>query len=315
VFVAIVTTPPGECGSYPVAATLDRLQWEMENLPGVESTSSLFTSMKKVLAGQNGGDLKWQSITRNRYSSNAAHRMLPSELFNSDCSMVPVLIFLHDHKAETLTRVVEAVERFAAENNDEKVKINLAAGNAGIEAATNIVIKQSERLMLILVYGIVTLLVLWEFKSLRVAACIMIPLYITSVLCEAIMARLGLGVKVATLPVIALGIGIGVDYGIYIYNRLEHFLEGGLSLRAAYFETLKSTGAAVALTGTMLALGVATWIFSDIKFQADMGLLLTFIFLWNMIGAIVMIPALSALLLDESAALRSRGRTIPAYPR
>jgi predicted RND superfamily exporter protein len=233
VFVAIVTTPPGECGSYPVAAMVDRLQWEMENLPGVESTSSLFTSMKKVLAGQNGGDLKWQSITRNRYSSNAAHRMLPSELFNSDCSMVPVLIFLRDHKAETLTRVVEAVEKFAVENNDEKVKINLAAGNAGIEAATNIVIKQSERLMLILVYGIVTLLVLWEFKSWRVAVCIMIPLYITSVLCEAIMARLGLGVKVATLPVIALGIGIGVDYGIYIYNRLEHFLERGLSLRAA----------------------------------------------------------------------------------
>lgn len=299
VFVAMVTTPPGECGSYPVAATVDRFQWEMENLPGVESTSSLFTSMKKVLAGQNGGDLRWQSITRNRYSSNAAHRMLPSELFNSDCSMVPVLIFLNDHKAETLTRVVEAVERFAAENNDEKVKINLAAGNAGIEAATNIVIEQSERLMLILVYGIVTLLVLWEFKSWRVALCIMVPLYMTSVLCQAIMARLGLGVKVATLPVIALGIGIGVDYGIYIYNRLEYFLERGLSLRAAYFETLKTTGAAVALTGIMLALGVATWIFSDIKFQADMGLLLTFMFLWNMFGAIVMIPALSALLLEK----------------
>jgi predicted RND superfamily exporter protein len=224
--------------------------------------------------------------------------------------MVPVLIFLRDHKAETLTRVVEAVEKFAVENNDEKVKINLAAGNAGIEAATNIVIKQSERLMLILVYGIVALLVFWEFKSWRVAVCIMIPLYITSVLCEAIMARLGLGVKVATLPVIALGIGIGVDYGIYIYNRLEHFLERGLSLRAAYFETLKTTGAAVALTGTMLALGVATWTFSDIKFQADMGLLLTFIFLWNMIGAIVMIPALSALLLDKN----TRNAALAAKP-
>ncbi len=299
VFVTMVTTPVGECGSYPVAATVDRFQWEMENLPGVESTSSLFNAMKKVLAGQSGGDMRWQSITRNRFASNAAHRMLPTELFNSECSMVPVLIFLSDHKAETLTRVVDAVEKFAAANNDDKIRFNLAAGNAGIEAATNIVIKQAEPMMLVLVYGIVALLVLWEFKSWRVTVCIMVPLYITSVLCEGIMARLGLGVKVATLPVIALGIGIGVDYGIYIYNRMEHFLERGLSLKESYFETLKTTGIAVALTGVMLALGVATWIFSDIKFQADMGLLLTFMFLWNMFGAIIMIPALSALLLGK----------------
>ena len=166
------------------------------------------------------------------------------------------------------------------------------------------VIKQSEPLMLFLVYGIVALLVLWEFKSWRVTVCIMLPLYITSILCEGIMAKLGLGVKVATLPVIALGIGIGVDYGIYIYNKMEYYLEQGLALKAAYFETLKTTGVAVALTGVMLALGVATWIFSDIKFQADMGLLLTFMFLWNMFGAVIMIPALSAILLKPDARQR-----------
>ncbi len=301
VFVVMVTTPKGECGAYPVAATVDQFQWEMENLPGVESTSSLFSSMKKVLAGQNGGDMRWQAITRNRFSTNAAHRMLPTELYNSECSMVPVMIFLQDHKAETLSRVVAAVDKFAADYNDDNIRFELAAGNAGIEAATNIVIKQSEPLMLFLVYGIVALLVWWEFKSWRVTVCIMVPLYITSILCEAIMARLGLGVKVATLPVITLGIGIGVDYGIYIYNKMEYYLEQGLALKAAYFETLKTTGVAVALTGVMLALGVATWIFSDIKFQADMGLLLSFMFLWNMFGAVIMIPALSALLLKRDA--------------
>lgn len=296
VFVVMVTTPKGECGAYSVAATVDQFQWRMENLPGVESTHSLFSAMKKVLGGQNGGDMRWQAITRNRYASNAAHRMLPTELYNSECSMVPVMIFLKDHKAETLTAVVKAAEEFAAEHSDENIKFQLAAGNAGIEAATNMVIKASEPLMLILVYGIVAMLVLWEFRSWRATICIMLPLYITSVLCEGIMAKLGLGVKVATLPVIALGIGIGVDYGIYIYNRLEYFLERGLALKDAYFETLRTTGLAVAMTGVMLALGVATWLFSDIKFQADMGLLLTFMFLWNMFGAVVMIPALSVLL-------------------
>lgn len=295
VFVIMVTTKAGECGSYPVAASVERLQWEMENLPGVESSASLFTGMKKMIAGSNGGNLKWSAISRDRYISNAAHKSLPSELYNNDCSMVPVMLFLSDHKAETLSRVVQAAEKFAAEHNNEDMQFVLAAGNAGIEAATNIVIKQAEVQMLLLVYGIVALLVWWEFKSWRVTLAIMLPLYITSVLCEAIMAKLGLGVKVATLPVIALGVGIGVDYGIYIYNRLEHYLDHGLLLKDAYFETLKTTGTAIAVTGVMLALGVMTWVFSDIKFQADMGLLLAFMFLWNMVGAIVMLPALVAI--------------------
>jgi predicted RND superfamily exporter protein len=299
VFVVMVKTAPDECGSYPVAEVVDRFQWEMENVEGVESTMSLFSGMKKVISSTNGGDLRWHALSRNRFVSNAAHRSLPSELYSNDCSMLPVMIFLTDHKADTLTRVVAAAENFAATNNDATAQFMLAAGNSGIEAATNIVIKQAKTEMLVLVYAIVALLVLWEFRSWRVTLCIMLPLYITSALCEAIMAKLGLGVKVATLPVIALGIGIGVDYGIYIYNRLQHFLDQGLLLKEAYFETLKGTGAAVALTGVTLSLGVLTWVWSDIKFQADMGLLLTFMFLWNMVGAIVMIPALATLLVPQ----------------
>jgi predicted RND superfamily exporter protein len=224
--------------------------------------------------------------------------------------MVPVLIFLEDHKAETLTRVVDAVQSFSAEYDIAGIEFELAAGNAGIEAATNSVIKQSKPLMLALEYAIVALLVLWKFKSWRVMVCIMLPLFITSVLCEGLMAALGLGVKVATLPVIALGIGIGVDYGIYIYNKLDYYLEKeGLELQEAYFETLKTTGVAVVLTGVMLALGVATWIFSDIKFQADMGLLLAFMFLWNMFGAVLIIPALASILGDGRR--KSFSKTLP----
>jgi predicted RND superfamily exporter protein len=302
VFVVMVKTPAGECGAYPTAEVVDRFQWEMENVPGVESTTSLFTVQKRIISNVNGGSLKWQALSRNRFVSNSAQRMIPSELYSNDCSMLPVLVFLSDHKADTLARVVQAAQAFAQANNTPQAEFILAAGNSGIEAATNIVIKQAEITMLVLVYAIVALLVWWEFRSLRVTICIMVPLYITSALCEAIMAQLGLGVKVATLPVIALGIGIGVDYGIYIYNRLQCFLDRGMALKEAYFETLKTTGVAVALTGVTLALGVLTWVWSDIKFQADMGLLLMFMFLWNMVGAIIMIPALASLLLPQARA-------------
>jgi predicted RND superfamily exporter protein len=115
------------------------------------------------------------------------------------------------------------------------------------------------------------------------------------------MANMGIGVKVATLPVIALGVGIGVDYGIYIYSKLQTYLDTGMNLQEAYFNTLKTTGKAVAFTGLTLGVGVGTWVLSPIKFQADMGILLTFMFVWNMIGALVFLPALASLLLKKKA--------------
>jgi uncharacterized protein len=148
----------------------------------------------------------------------------------------------------------------------------------------------------------VILLCLIAFRSIRAVLCIVIPLGLTSILCQALMAQMGIGVKVATLPVIALGVGIGVDYGIYIYSRLADYLKQGLDLETAYRETLKTTGKAVAFTGLTLALGVIFWIFSSIKFQADMGILLTFMFLWNMIGALWLLPALARFLLKPDAA-------------
>jgi predicted RND superfamily exporter protein len=185
----------------------------------------------------------------------------------------------------------------------------LASGNAGVEAATNQTIDAKQYQMLALVYGVVILLCLIAFRSIRAVLCIIIPLGLTSILCQALMAQMGIGVKVATLPVIALGVGIGVDYGIYIYSRLAEYLKEGMDLEAAYRETLKTTGKAVAFTGITLALGVIFWTLSSIKFQADMGILLTFMFLWNMIGALWLLPALARFLLKpDEARARAKAR-------
>lgn len=98
------------------------------------------------------------------------------------------------------------------------------------------------------------------------------------------MVFLGIGIKVATLPVIALGVGIGVDYALYILGIVIKQLRAGATLSQAYHRTLLFTGKVVVLTGFTLAAGVVTWAFAPIKFQADMGLLLSFMFLWNMLG-------------------------------
>jgi predicted RND superfamily exporter protein len=291
VLVVMVKTAPEHCASYATLTAIDDLMWALDQVPGVQSSLSLVTVAKQAIKGMNEGSLKWQTLSRNPQVLNSAVARADG-LYNADCSLAPVLVFLDDHKARTLAHVVDSVDAFAAQHDRPGLTFLLAAGNAGIEAATNEVIGSSENLVLGLVYLCVALMCMVMFRSLQATLCIVIPLVLTSILGNALMAFMGIGIKVATLPVVALGVGIGVDYGIYIYSRLRHFLQAGLPLQEAYYQTLKSTGRAVLFTGLCLATGVATWMFSAIKFQADMGLMLVFMLLWNMVGALWLLPAL-----------------------
>ncbi|MFJ2548877.1 RND family transporter [Pseudomonas sp. NPDC087612] len=312
VLVVMVKTPTEGCSVHSTMAPIDELMWKMENTPGVQSAISLVTVSKQMIKGMNEGNLKWESLSRNPDVLNSSISRADG-LYNADCSLAPVLIFLNDHKAETLDRAVKAVQEFADTHNKEGLEFLLAAGNAGIEAATNEVIKSAELTILILVYICVAVMCMITFRSFAATLCIVLPLVLTSVLGNALMAFMGIGVKVATLPVVALGVGIGVDYGIYIYSRLESFLRAGLPLQEAYYQTLKSTGKAVLFTGLCLAIGVCTWIFSAIKFQADMGLMLTFMLLWNMFGALWLLPALARFLIKPEKMAGKQGGSIFAH--
>jgi hypothetical protein len=161
------------------------------------------------------------------------------------------------------------------------------------------VVRDSNRTMLLYVYAAVIALCFVTFRSWRAVIVAVVPLAVTSILCEALMVGLGMGVKVATLPVIALVVGIGVDYALYLLSMQLAEQRAGVPLKEAYKRAVQFTGKVVALVGITLAAGVVTWVFSPIKFQADMGILLTFMFLWNMIGALVLIPALSSFLLPD----------------
>lgn len=300
VLVVMVKTPVEGCSTYPTMAAIDDLMWTLDNTPGVQSTVSLVSMARQTIKGMNEGNLKWETLSRNAAVLNSAVARAEG-LYNADCSLAPILIYLDDHKALTLERVVDAVQAFAAEHDRDDLQFLLGAGNAGVEAATNQVIQAREPQVLMLVYLCVAVMCLLIFRSLAATLCIVLPLMLTSVLGNALMAFMGIGVKVATLPVIALGVGVGVDYGIYLYSRLASHLRAGLPLQHAYYQTLRSTGRAVLFTGLCLACGVVTWVFSDIKFQADMGLMLTFMLLWNMLGALWLLPALAWLLVRPTA--------------
>ena len=302
VFAVIVKTPADQCRDWQNLIELDRLGWSLKQVPGVQQTVSLANTVRTYTAGSMEGNPKWLTISDSQGMVDpqiSAAVSWNSEFLNLSCSVTPVLAYLTDHKAETLDAVVAAAEEFARTHTTESRQFLLAAGNSGIDAATNIVVREANHTMLLYVYASVVLLCAIAFRNWRAVVVAVLPLMLTSVLAEALMVRLGIGVKVATLPVVALGVGIGVDYALYLLSVQLAHQRLGYSLAEAYRRTVAFTGKVVALVGVTLAAGVITWAWSPIKFQADMGILLTFMFLWNMIGALILIPALSHFLLPS----------------
>ncbi len=306
VLAVMVKTPDGRCSNHAALNKVDALEWELSQLDGVESTNSLALLNRRVLSGLNEGNPRWYEFLPNQDMLNTVTASAPRGLYNDACGLLTLYVYLRDHKADTLERVVAHIEAFARHNNTADAQFLLSAGSAGIEAATNIVVKEAWRTMLLMVYSAVVVLCFVTFRSWRAVVVAVLPLVVTSFLAEALMVALGMGVKVATLPVIALGVGIGVDYALYILSITLAQLREGKSLSEAYYRALLFTGKVVMLTGVTLAVGVITWVASPIKFQADMGLLLAFMFLWNMLGALVLLPALAHFL------LRTQVGTVPS---
>jgi predicted RND superfamily exporter protein len=300
VLAVMVETPDGTCTRYDTLQRVDALEWSLRQVPGVESTNSLSLMNRYVYSTYSEGSMKWFEFPRSQESLNFITSKLPrGTTFNETCSLLILSVFLKDHKADTLNRVVKAVEDFSAANQTENAKFILGAGTSGIDAATNVVVTKASHQMLFWVYGAVIVLCFIAFRSWRGVVVAVLPLMLTSVLCDALMSQLGMGVKVATLPVTALGVGIGVDYALYMLSVTLSHMRNGQSLSQAYYHTLCFTGRVVVFTGITLAIGVITWAASPIKFQADMGILLAFMFLWNMLGAMILLPSLAYYLLPQ----------------
>jgi predicted RND superfamily exporter protein len=294
----------GACTQYDIMSTIEAFDWYMQNAPGTQSVISLPGLAKMVNAGFNEGNIRWRALPRD--PQVMAQSVTPIDtstgLLNPDCSAMQVLVNTTDQQGETIAGLVRAVKEFAGANNSERLEFKLATGNMGVAAATNEAVDKARYEMHLAIFGALLVMCLVTFRSLRATLCILIPLAIVSELCEALMPLLGIGLKVSTLPVIALGVGVGVDYGIYLYDRIEKHLEEGKELSVSFYEALNERGTAMVFTAVTMTIGVGTWAFSALKFQADMGLLLAFMFFLNMLGALFLLPALAAFLLKRPPA-------------
>ncbi|AWY38376.1 RND family transporter [Pseudomonas putida] len=289
------------CVKREVLDPISELELYLRQDPGVSSVRSLAGFVGNITQAYAETDLKWRVLpepTAQIAQGVGFATRVGTEYMNSACNAIPVSIYTKDHQAETISELMNKIKAFKAAYDNDQVSFQLASGNVGVMAATNEVVHAGDKLVNGALFASVSLLCLWMFRSVRITLCVIIPLALVTVLCNALMALLGIGVKVNTLPVVALGVGVGVDYGIYLFERIKHEMhESGLNLREAFVEALKQRGTASVFTAVTMTLSIATWAYSNLKFQADMGILLAFMFLVNMLGAILLLPALAAWLL------------------
>ncbi len=299
VLTIIVEAPNFEgdsCLHYPVVSTIDKFELFVRGIEGVQSVTGVAGVGKLVISAFNEGNPRWRALPRTQVGLSTGSRAFDPNLgLNKEgCKAIQILVFMKNHDGALIAHAVSEIKKFIAENPVEGVKLRLATGNVGVMAATNEAVGEAEERMLLAIFGALILLCLLTFRSVKAVICVIVPLAMVSIFCNALMAAMGIGLKVATLPVVALGVGVGVDYGIYLFERIQHEMNDGKEFRDAFYEAMRQRGSAAVFTAITMAIGVGTWTLSALKFQADMGLLLAFMFLVNMLGAICLLPALGA---------------------
>ncbi|WP_372717844.1 RND family transporter [Immundisolibacter sp.] len=307
-FVVMAESPKDSaCVDYGVMSTIDDFVWQMRNVPGVRSVKSLTQVVRERNVGNYEANPKFLGLPRNEQmiSANIYRVEMSQRLFNNDCTVMPVTIYPVDHQAHTLDRIVLAIRAYDKANTNDDVTFRMAMGNAGIWAATNEAVKDSVLTMDLILFAAIAACCFFTFFSWRAALCVMLPLVAVSIFANAVMVFLNIGLKVSTLPVLALGVGVGVDYGIYLFARAYVHLREGMDVESAFRLSYREVGTAVVFTAVTMSFGVALWYFSALKFQSDMGVLLAYMFFVNMVGAVVLMPAITRFLIG-------RVRAVPA---
>lgn len=298
VLVVVARGANDACLNYEAMRQIDRFGVHMAEVEGVRSVLSLSTVVKNINAAWAEGNPKHVALQRGEGLLALSVDYVPAAtgLRSLDCTIMPVYVFAADHRAQTIQRLVDATRAFS-EQHSGPLRFELAAGPLGVEAAVNESVVAAQLPMLAGVFLSVAVVSYFGLRrSWRATLVVLVPLMLVTLLADALMVWLDIGLKVATLPVAALGVGIGVDYGVYIFSRFQDAQAQGQPFHEAYMTALGQTGRAVIFTGATLSISVATWAFSPLRYQADIGITLTAMFVMSMLGAIALSPAIARLL-------------------
>jgi len=287
-----------------VLREMEALQRTLENSGEVSNTNSIADLLPEITKIMHGGNPRFELIP---YDPNEAGFYLemifsgaePGDLarfITNDFKDANISVYLSDHKGETLRKVVATAKKFIADHSLEGAKFRLAGNMGGLLAAVNEAIVFSEAKVTIAAFLLVFLFCAISYKSVIAGLLFLVPTAISNYLTYALMGALGIGLDVNALPVVSLGVGLGVDYGLYIVGRIQEEFAAGQELDKAVIIAIGTAGRAVLFTASTMVAGIIFWAFSFLRFQAEIGILLAFWMVISMIGGLLLLPILVLLI-------------------
>jgi predicted RND superfamily exporter protein len=296
---------PGAIKDAHTLNQIDLFQRYMEQ--GDKATGSLTanTLLKKIFRTFHEGDPKWEMLpTRDDYIgqlffllTSGTSRGEMDRFFSPDYTNATITVFYENYNNDVIHNAIERAKSYIAEHTgpDDSVRYRLAGGLLGILAATNEEVDWSYRVNVPLIFCVVFLLSWATYRSVVGALIVMIPSLVAQPLSEAVMYLTGIDFNINSLPVAAIGIGIGIDYGYYVLSRIVEEYEVTQDFDEANRLAIATTGKAIIFTGTTLVVSVMFWLFHPLKFTSEMAFLLMMLMIFHAIGALVFIPALVSL--------------------
>jgi predicted RND superfamily exporter protein len=298
--VVVEGTSADAIKSPEVVGTLEAFQQHMEELPGVGATSSIIDILPSLVSLFYGADPKWELLPDGEDKLRFFLELLYTSgdrgdrdrFITSDHKNASVTIYLRDHRGETLRNVIAHAQRFIDSHPMQQARFRLAGGYGGLLAAINEDITRFDVWITLAAFGAVFLCCALAFRSLWAGLLFLVPLIAANYMTYAMIGAFRIGLDVHALPVVALGVGLGVDYGLYVVGAIREHLRDSDDVDAAVAQGVRSAGEGVLVTGLTMVLGLVFWRFSFLRFQAEMGMLLLFWMLVSMLGALVLLPSL-----------------------
>jgi hypothetical protein len=281
-------------------AAMEDFQRYMETDGGAGGTLTFANMIKRIFRMFHEGNPKWEMIPDDpkhlgQIGFLIASNTSPGEMdrwVDYSWTNATITCFYKDYNSSLIKQCINKAKEFIDAHPVDKIRFRLAGGLLGILAAVNEEVEYSYWASLIAVFAGCFLMCVVAFRSVMAGVVIILPLALSQVICESFMRIKGIDLNINTLPVAAVAVGIGIDYGIYLLARISEEYERTQDYVVSNRIALETTGKAIIFTATTIIAGVVGWVFIDLKFQAEMGLLLVILMFLNMVDAMIFIPAL-----------------------
>lgn len=286
-----------------VSSELQRLV-EADAVMPPRATLSFTDYMEEVYRLFSGGNPKWLPLDPTPEAVNTAgfaatlgtNPVNFSTITDFEFQNSTVSLWYKDNKQETVDAALASARRAVATVGIDHpdFSVRLATGVIALQQAMNDVVERFHWVILGLVNVAIMVISAYAYRSIVAALILLVPVNLSNFLLGASMHVLGIGMDINAVIVAVMGVGVGIDYGIYLLSRIcEEYTAQGHNLKKAIHAALTTTGKAIMFTATIMLVGILPWYFlSDLKFMADMGLLLVAIMLINMVLSLVVLPLL-----------------------